>query len=427
MSGTGLPHADSYYAATANPAPARAPLRGDIATDICIVGAGFTGLSAALHLAERGYAVTVLEANKVGWGASGRNGGQALVGVAAGVPEMRALLGEAWARQIWELSLAAVERQQALIRHHAIDCAYRPGYLQAAWKPRHLPAMQEELALIQGWGYDGARLLSAAEARAMVVGPRYAGGLYDDRSGHLHPLNYALGLAAAAEAAGARIHEDSAALGIDRAAALTVRTALGAVRCRQVVLAGNAYLNHVGSEIEDRVLPVGTYILATEPLDEARARALIPDDICVSDSKHILDYYRFSPDRRLIFGGRASRHSDDPRELADGLRRRMHGLFPRLGDIAAAHLWHGTVAITRNRLPHLGRLDGDIYFAQGYCGHGVALTTLVGQLVAEAIAGTNERFDVFARIPHRPFPGGRATALRLRNLATLWYRLLDAL
>ena len=424
---TGAPHVRSYYAATAHPAPARPALAGEATADICVVGAGFTGLSAALHLAQRGYGVRVLEANKVGWGASGRNGGQALVGVAAGVPQTCRLLGEAWARSIWELSLAAVDRQQALIQRHAIDCDYRPGYLHAAWKPRHLPAIEEELAQLQAWGYDDSRLVSAEEARAMVVGPGYAGGLYDRRSGHLHPLNYALGLAAAAEAAGARIHDDTSALAIERANGLTVRTDAGQVRCRHVVLAGNAYLSHVGAEIANRVLPVGTYILATEPLDEALADALIPGRICVSDSKRILDYYRLSPDRRLIFGGRADRASERPEDLAASLGRRMQALFPSLGEIRIAHLWHGIVAITRNRLPHIGRLDGDIYFAQGYCGHGVALTTLVGELIAEAVAGTAERFDVFARIPHRPLPGGRAAAHWLRDLATLWYRLLDAL
>jgi gamma-glutamylputrescine oxidase len=369
----------------------------------------------------------VLEAHRVGWGAAGRNGGQALVGISASMPKVRALLGEAWARAIWELSLEAVARQQELIHLHGIACDRRPGYLYAAWKPRHVPDIRQELALLESWGYRDARLVDAEEARAMVVGPRYAGGLYDGRSGHLHPLNYALGLAAAAEAAGARIHEASRAVAIERRNGLTVLTPGGAVRCRYAVLAGNAYLTDVGAEIEDRVLPINTYILATQPIAPERAQALIPAGICVSDSKRFLDYYRFSPDGRMIFGGRADTRSGRPAEIGASLRRRMLALFPSLGDVGIDYLWHGTVAITLNRMPHIGRLHGDVYFAQGYSGHGVALTTLVGRLIAEAVAGTAERFDVFARIPHRPLPGGRARAMRLRRLIGLYYRLLDAL
>lgn len=420
-----LPHARSYYAATRNAAPERPALSGEVAADVCVVGAGLTGLSAALHLAERGYRVAVLEANRVGWGASGRNGGQALVGTSAGSLATRALLGEDWARRIWELTVAAVDRQRALIERHAIACDYRPGYLYAAWNARHLPELEAEWALLESWGYDRGRLVGADEARALVRGPGYAGGILDRASGHLHPLNLALGLAAAAERAGARIYEGSAALALGHEDSAGIETAGGRVRCRHVVLAGNAYLGGVGGELSDYVLPIVTYILATAPLGAARAVRLIPDDLCVSDNKRMLNYYRLTPDRRLLFGGPAwpGERSLDGREAS--LRRRMVALFPDLAGVPTDYIWDGTVAISRNRLPQIGRLEGEVYFAQGFSGHGVALTTLTGELIAEAVAGTAERFDVFSRIPHSPLPGGRNLAQRLRALLLLWYRLRD--
>jgi gamma-glutamylputrescine oxidase len=398
-----------------------------VEADICIVGAGFTGLSAALHLAERGYAVVVLEANGVGWGASGRNGGQAIVGLAPGMLRARDLLGEAWAGEIWRLTLEAASLQRRLIERFAIACDYRPGYLYAAARARHMAEIREEQALLARWGYDGARLLDREEIGRMVVGPGYAGGLLDRSSGHLHPLNYALGLAAAARSLGARIFEGTRATKVTQRPSLTVATERGRVGCRHVVLAGNAYLGELSAELLDFVLPVATYILATAPLGEGRARRLIPGDVCVSDSKRILDYYRLSADHRLLFGGRANYSLKTPWNLEAAMRRRLLTVFPSLGDVGIDYLWGGEVAVSLNRLPHIGRLAGEVYFAQGFSGHGVALTTLVGRLVAEAISGTAERFDVFARIPHRRFPGGRAFSTRLRSLAVLWYGLLDAI
>lgn len=423
----GLPHEHSYYAATRNPAPERPALKGEVTADVCVVGAGLTGLSAALHLAERGFEVVLLESNKVGWGASGRNGGQALVGTSAGSLRARDLLGESSARRIWELTLAAVARQKELIERHAIACDYRPGYLYAAWKKRHLAELQQELGLLQHWGYDRARLVDGEEAAALVRGPAYAGGILDQASGHLHPLNYALGLAAAAERLGCRIFEDTAATMIGEGSRPRVVTASGQIRCRHVVLAGNAYLHDVGQDLRDFILPVVTYILATRPMDEARARALIPDGLCVSDSKRILNYYRLTPDGRMLFGAPALIGGRARERHEASLRRRMLRLFPSLADLGTEYVWDGTVAISRNRLPQLGRLQGEVYFAQGYSGHGVALTTLMGQLIAEAIAGTAERFDVFAKLPHETFPGGQRLARRLRALALLWNRLRDLL
>lgn len=424
---SGSRHAPSYYAATRNPAPERPFLQGEVTADVCVVGAGFTGLSAALHLAERGYTTVVLESHSVGWGASGRNGGQALVGTSAGSLQARDLLGERWARCIWELTLEAVTRQKQLIERHAIACDYRPGYLYAAWNDRHLTEVRRELALLQSWGYDQARLVEADEAAVLVRGASYAGGILDKASGHLHPLNYALGLAAAAEALGCRIFEDSAATSIAGGPRPLVLAARGRVRCQHVVLATNAYLNDLDGRLKDFILPVVTYILATRSMGEERARTLIHDNLCISDSKRILNYYRLTPDHRLLFGGPATigGRAIDMHEAS--LRRRMVSLLPSLADLETEYIWDGTVAVTRNRLPQVGRLDGEIYFAQGFSGHGVALTTLMGRLLAEAIAGTAERFDVFAKLPHERLPGGQQLALRLRSLVLLWYRLRDLL
>ncbi|MDP6706668.1 MAG: FAD-binding oxidoreductase [Alphaproteobacteria bacterium] len=419
--------AQSYYLASANPAPVRAPLEGEAVADVCVVGAGFTGLSAALHLAEHGHDVAVVEANRVGWGASGRNGGQTIVGLASGMVEARELLGEAWARRIWELTLEAVALQRQLIERFEIACDYRPGYVYAAARPRHMAEIVEEHELLARWGYDGARVLDRTEIARAVVGPNYAGGLLDRESGHLHPLNYALGLAAAATAMGVRIYEGTRAIEVARGQPAGVRTERGRVRCRHVLLAGNAYLDDLAPTLADHVLPVTTYILATEPLGERRARELIPDDVCVSDSKRILDYYRLSADHRLLFGGRADYSLRAPGNLAEAMRRRMLAAFPQLDDVRLDYLWGGNVAVSSNRLPHVGRLDDGVYFAQGFSGHGVALTGMVGKLVAEAIVGESEGFDLLARIPHKRFPGGRAVSGRLKALGVLWYRLRDRL
>lgn len=423
---TAAEHVESYYAASTSPQPQFAALSGELRVDVCIIGGGFTGLSAALHLAERGYRVAVLETNRIGWGASGRNGGQALLGYSPGMCRVVELLGEEQARRLWDFSLEAMRLQRALIERHGIDCERRDGYLLAATRRRHLPELAAELDLVAGrWGYDKADIVDATAVRRLVDSKRFVGGLRDLGSGHLHPLKLCLGLARAAAAAGAQLFERTPALRFADTQTATVETAAGTVRAEHLLLCGNAYLSPVPSDMRGQIMPVGTYIAATEPLDADRARALIPDDLCVSDTNMVLDYFRLSADRRLLFGGRVAYHGGAPRNLAGVMRRRILKTFPQLADVACTHVWGGHVAITRNRLPRFGRLSDRVYYAHGFSGQGVTLTCLAGQLLADVVAGTAERFDVFARIPHKPFPGGTLLRRPLLLLATSWYGLRD--
>ena len=421
-------HVASYYAATANPSPDRPELAGDVDCDVCVVGGGFTGLSTALHLAERGYSVVVLESRRMGWGASGRNGGQLGSGLRSGASAMIARFGRDHARRLWDLAEEAKATVRERIARHDIACDYKPGFLLAAAKPRHMAWMTREAELRERhFDYPHARVVSADEVQAMVASRRYHGGVFDAGAGHLHPLNYALGLARAAEDAGARLFEDSPATAVEPGSRPAVRTARGCVRARYVVLCCNGHLGRLERRIAGTIMPVANYMLATAPLGAERATALIPDDIAICDTKFVVDYFRLSADRRLLFGGGETYSGREPRDLKRFVRTYMLRVFPALADAPVDYAWGGTLAITLSRLPHFGRLDGDVYFAHGFSGHGVALTSLAGKLIAEAIAGTAERFDLFARIPHREFPGG--TLLRKPGLVLgmLYYGLRDRL
>lgn len=419
---------DSYYAATAHPCPEYAALEGDHTCDVCIVGAGITGCSAALHLAERGYRVTVLEAERVGFGASGRSGGQVIFGFAAEMGRIRALVGAQDARRLWDLSLEAVDLLRTLISRHAIDCDYRSGHLHAATKPRQARELREWQAMLaRDYAYRSPQFLDRDALRAQVATQRYPAGLFDPNSGHLHPLNYTLGLARAAAAAGARFFEHTRVTGIETGTQPRALSASGAVRCRHLLLCGNAYLGGLLPELGGRIMPVGTCIVATEPLGETRARELIRNDMAVADINFVLDYFRRSADHRLLFGGRVSYSTLQVLPIGQALRARMLRVFPQLADVRVDRAWGGLVAITMNRAPHFGRLGANTYFAHGYSGHGIALSGLAGKLMAEAIAGTAERFDVFTRIPHRTFPGGRLLRTPALVLAMLYYRLRDLL
>jgi gamma-glutamylputrescine oxidase len=405
----------------------RAALRGAHACDVGVVGGGIAGLSAALHLAERGYRVALLEAERIGWGASGRSGAQALFGVAAGQDRLTAMLGAADARRIWDMSVEALALIHELMTRHGIDCDYVGGQMHVAIKPRQLTELaQWETELHEVYGYRSARMQDVAATRRLVASERYLGGLLDSNSGHLHPLKYVRGLAAAAERAGCMLHEGSRVLRHERrGGALHLMTAQGDLHCRHVVFAGNASLGATVPSLARRIMPVGTYIVATEPLGEAAARALLPENTAVTDINWVLDYFRRSSDHRLLFGGRVSYSGHDAFNTAQATRQRMVKVFPQLRDARIDYAWGGYVDITMNRAPDFGRLDPDVYYLQGFSGHGIALTGLAGKLVAEAIAGSAERFDVFARIPHREFPGGRLLRTPALVLAMLYYRLKD--
>ncbi|MCU0760548.1 MAG: FAD-binding oxidoreductase [Steroidobacteraceae bacterium] len=419
----------SYYADTAHAAPDRPALAGTVDCDVCVVGGGIAGCSTALHLAERGFSVVLLEAQRIAWGASGRSGAQAIFGIAAGQARLERLVGAADARRIWDVTIEGLALQRELIARHAIDCDYVPGQMQVALKARQEAELRAEVAsLHERYDYRSIRMVEREELRSLLASERYVCGTHDPNCGHLHPLNYTLGLASAAERLGVRIFEGSRALTWDRGAGrLRVATVHGEVRCRQLALCGNAYLGGTAPALARRIMAVGTYLVSTAPLGAARATALIRNRAAVTDLNWVLDYFRLSADDRLLFGGRVSYSGLDPFGPARATRARMLAVFPQLADVPIEHAWGGYVDITMNRAPHFGRLEPDVYFVQGFSGHGIALTGVAGRLLAEAIAGTSARFDVFARIPHREFPGGLALRRPALVLAMAWYRLRDLL
>lgn len=421
-------HIRSWYAQTANAAPERPALAEDVACDVCVVGGGYTGLTAALELAERGFSVRLLEAARVGWGASGRNGGQIITGYNVPMSDIERTVGPDDARALWALNREATEALARRVERHAIDCDLTWGFAYAALRDRHMRTAEAHLREMRDhYGYEDAELVDRDGIRAHVASDRYVGGLYDRRSGHLHPLNYALGLARAAEAAGVVIHEGTRALTIETGPAPRVTAAGGTVRARYLVLACNAHAVGVAAPLGGWIMPVGTFIIATKPLGRERARALLPTNAAISDMNFVLNYFRLSTDDRLLFGGGVSYSGSESPSLRSSMTSRMVRVFPELSPVEVESLWGGLVAITMNRLPHFGRLSPTTYFAHGYSGHGVALAGIAGRLIAEALEGAASRFDVFARIPHRRFPGGKAFRTPALMLAMMWFRILDLL
>ncbi|CAB3807973.1 Gamma-glutamylputrescine oxidoreductase [Paraburkholderia caffeinitolerans] len=421
------PHAPSWYAASINDTTRHPVLQGALDADICVIGAGLTGVSAALNLAERGYRVALLEASRVGWAASGRNGGQLIGGFACGMDTFAQFMNEDEVKQIWAMGLETLDIVKSRVARHQIDCALTPGYFTAANKPRDvddLKRSRDEAA--KRFGYDGFRYVDGEGVGHYVKSARYLGGLYDPDSGHLHPLNYTLGLARAAREAGVQLFEDSAVTRIrDEHSGHIVETALGQVRAKFVVLACNTYLGTLAPQLARKIMPVGTYVIATEALGAERMAALMPAQTAVCDSRFVLDYFRPAPDTRLLWGGKVSYSKLAPRNLGEAMRADMLKTFPQLSDVKVDYAWGGFVDITMNRAPHFGRLSPTVYFAQGFSGHGVNTTGLAGTLIAEAIHGQAARFDLFGKIRHRDFPGGATLRTPALVLAMAWYRMKD--
>lgn len=423
----------SYYAASAEPGVRCPPLAGSAACDVAVVGGGLAGLSAALELAERGFSVLLLEAHEIGWGASGRNGGQAIHGLACEQSTIEAQLGLEESRRIWAMSLEALDLLRQRIQRHAIDCDWRDGYLGLATTPGKGAALARWADDMQTrYGFALQRIATKDMAQ-WIASPRFHGGVHDPRSGHLHPLKYLRGLARAAVQAGVRIHERSAVTGLVQGTPAILQTASGEVRAQRVLLAGNVYLEGLAPALAARVMPVGTYIACTEVLGQARAEALIPSRAAVCDTNLVLDYFRLTADHRLLYGGRVSYSTRTPGNLAQTMQARMVQTFPQLAGVAVDFTWGGFVDITMNRAPDFGRLPHpageaeNIYYLQGFSGHGLALTGLAGRLVAEAMAGDASRFDVFARLRHHRFPGGRMLRTPALVLGMAGARLRDML
>ena len=423
---------NSYYEASVRRPPLTPPLSRRVAADVCVVGGGYAGISAALELAERGYSVVLLEAQRIGWGASGRNGGQAIVGFGGdGERAIEKQFSLPDARRAWDVSVEGLQLLRERIGRYGIACDYRPGYLSLAVRPRKARALRRWMDHVMAAYGHTLRWLGPGEINRWVASDRFHAAVFDPVSGHLHPLKYCLGLAAAARSAGVRVHENSAAFVLERGDKPLVKTAQGECRCSFVLLAGNVYLGEYGDdiapEVAARIMPVGTYMIATEPMGERRADALMRGRPAASDTNFVLDYFRLSADHRLLFGGADSYSGAAPRDLIARIRASMLGVFPQLADLAIPHAWGGFVDITMNKAPNFGRLGRNVYYLQGFSGHGLSLAGMAGKLAAEAIAGQAERFDLFARIRHNRFPGGALMRTPALLLGTLYYRLRDAL
>ena len=418
---------NSYYAATATRSQRHAPLSGAIRCDVAIVGAGLAGLSAALELSERGLDVVVLEAREIGWGASGRNGGQAIHGLACGQDVIEGQLGLADSRKVWDMTIEALDMLRERIARYGIDCDWRDGFLGVATnarKGRDLHAWADEID--SKYGYPLTKI-APADLPDWIASGRYHSAIHDPRSGHLHPLKYVLGLARATTAAGVRIFEHTEVTALRQDGGVTLTTSGGEVRAGQALLAGNVYLQGVAPKLESRIMPVGTYIVCSEALDPTLADSLVPTRSAVCDTDFVLDYYRTTNDHRMLFGGRVSYSTKTPANLQERMRRRMVDTFPQLADARIQYAWGGFVDITMNRAPDFGRVGANVYYLQGFSGHGLALTGLAGRVVAEAMTTDASRFDLFARLKHRAFPGGSLLRTPALVLGMAWYRLKDLL
>ena len=417
----------SWYAATATPLPEFAPLRGRGRADVCVIGGGYTGLSAALHLAEAGMDVVLLEAQRLGFGASGRNGGQLGSGQRMEQTELARLVGRDDAAKLWELAEEAKDLVKSLVAKHKIDCHLKAGVAHACFSPRevaHEHAYAEHLATC--YGYYQIETLDHDAMQAICPSPAYKGGALDMGAAHLHPLSYAIGLARAAAAAGVRLHEASAVHHITRGARVKVATDAGAIEADHVILACNGYLGGLDRKVAARVMPINNFIAATRPLGEDAARVLTRD-IALADSKFVVNYFRLSHDKRLLFGGGESYGYKFPRDIAATVRKPMIEIFPHLRDVEIDYAWGGTLAITMKRMPYLARLAPNVLSASGYSGHGVGSATHAGKLMADAILGEAAGFDTMARVPTPSFPGGAALRSPLLVLAMTWFSLRDRL
>ena len=421
---------DSFYEASVVRPAALPALDSALEADICVVGGGLAGLCSALELAERGYKVVLLEAQRIGWGASGRNGGQALVGFSSD-EAIEAQLPLEESQRLWQMTVEAMQLMRDRISKHQIECEFTQGYLGVAVSDKKARELDVWANSLQQRYHYSVQPISKNEIGQWIQSERYRGGVFDANSGHAHPLKYTLGIAVAAQQAGVRIFEGSPVSAVQRGSTPLVTTATGSVRCKFVVLAGNVYLNEYGQtvapELDRRIMPVGTYIVATEPMAPERCTALIKHRAAVCDNNFVLDYFRPTGDHRMLFGGRVSYSTATPINLVGSMRKRMLTVFPQLADLAVPYAWGGFVDISMNRAPDFGRLGPNIYYLQGFSGHGLILTGLAGKVVAEAIDGQAARFDAFGQIRHHHFPQGQFMRTAAQMLGMWYYQLKEIL
>lgn len=417
----------SYYAATAADIGRFAPLKGNARADVCVVGGGYTGLSAALHLAERGMDVALVEAHRVGFGASGRNGGQVGSGQRQDQDWLEKAVGRDQAHLLWDLSQEAKDMVKTLIRDHSMPCTFHDGIVHACRTTSEVSeAKRYSERLARDYGYDQIENLDHAGLQAILPSPAYKGGEIDRGAGHVHPLNYAIGLAQAAAKAGVRIYEASPVHHIQKGAKPVVQTDRGRIECDHIILACNGYLGGLEPQIAARVMPINNFIVASEPLG-ARVAEVLRQNVAVADTRFIVNYWRLSDDNRLLFGGGENYGYRFPADIIKAVRKPMLQVYPHLADLKIDYAWGGTLAITMNRMPCFARVAPNILSASGYSGHGVAMATLAGRLLAEATAGQAARFDVMANLPSQRFPGGPAMRWPILALAMTWYGLRDRL
>lgn len=420
-------HVESYYAASRNRHDTYPSLVDVIEADVCVIGAGYTGLSTALFLLEQGYSVAVLEAAKVGFGASGRNGGQIVNSYSRDIDVIEKTVGARQAQLLGEMAFEGGRIIRDRVAKYGIQCDLKDGGVFAAITAKQMHHLESQKRLWERYGHTQLELMDARRTREVVGTDRYVGGMLDMSGGHIHPLNLALGEAAAVTSLGGRIFEQSPAIRIDRGANPVVHTPQGRVRAKFVVVAGNAYLGGLIPELAAKSMPCGTQVLTTEPLSEELARSLLPQDYCVEDCNYLLDYYRLSANNRLIFGGGVVYGARDPADIEAIIRPKLLKTFPQLKDVKIDYTWTGNFLLTLSRLPQVGRLGDNIYYSQGCSGHGVTYTHLAGKVLANAIRGQAESFDAFAQLPHYPFPGGRLFRVPFTAMGACYYQLRDRL
>ena len=418
---------DSYYAASRNIDRAPTVLEGDVQADVAVQGAGYSGLTTAIHLAEKGYKVAVVEGARVGWGASGRNGGQIVNGLNASLDTIRRRYGEEAGAFVGGLVQEGGRIIRRLVSTYGIDCDLKDGNIYAAYTAAHMKDLEHKKALWKRYGMDDHQLLDREAMRRLVNTDAYVGGMLDTTGGHMHPLNLTLGEAKALESLGGTIYEQSPVTKVEHEADKPViHTAKGRVTANVAVICGNAYLGHVVPKLVSRVMPVSTQMMATEPLGRERALSLIPSDMCVEDVRYILDYFRLSADNRMIFGGGTVYGGTDPADVRAKLKPNMEKVFPSLKGVKIDHAWSGNFALSFSRVPQMGKIGRNTYFAHGYSGHGVTGSHLFGKILSEAIDGDLSRFSQFEKLPWIPFPGGRMFRAQYSTIGSWWYQFKDA-